>query len=382
MSSSPILRTPPHLTPPWRSLRRAWAFAEGWRGKDKSRVDVEEITLRRQGGVVPASLYRPRGSQGPFPGWVVLHGITRSGRHHPLLVRFVRAVTSSGAAVLVPEVPEWRELALAPEAAQDVLEAAVRHWALRAEVATGGVGVMGFSFGVTRVLQAAADPGLRGYVKAAAGFGGYASLEEAIRFQLTGEHRWQGVSYQTEPDPYGRWVVAGNLLPQAPGFHRTRAVAGALLQLARAAGDAQVGAWEPSFDELKDRLEAELPPEDRELFRAFAPPAGTLPPRSLAESLVPRLAQAARTASPLHDPLPYVSNIPRPVHLIHGRHDRLIPFTETLRLAASFPPEARVSCRLTGLFGHSQRGRPGGWWREGWERLRFLRMMSMVLGSL
>lgn len=382
MLPSPSCQDPSRRKPTWRSLRRAWAFARGWQSQEGDRVQVKEITLPRPGGSVPVSLYRPASVEGPLPGWVVLHGITRPGRHHPVLVRFVRALASSGATVLLPEIPEWRELALAPDAAQETLEAAVRHGALRADVAAGGVGILGFSFGVPRILQAAADPDLRRYVKVAAGFGGYASLEEALRFQFTGEHTWQGVHHRADPDPYGRWVIAGNLLPKAAGFAQAGPVAEALLELARAAGDAQVGAWEAEFDDLKNRLETRLRPEHRELFRAFAPPAGTLPPRVFAESMVPRLAQAARRASPLHDPLPYLPAIRTPVHLIHGRQDRLIPFTETLRLAASFPPGAPVRSWLTGLFGHSRGGLAGNPWRAAREGLHFLRMIGAVLGSI
>jgi hypothetical protein len=67
------------------------------------------------------------------------------------------------------------------------------------------------------------------------------------------------------------------------------------------------------------------------------------------------------------------------VRLIHGRADRLIPFSESLRLREAFPPEADVQAYLTGLFAHSQRHRRRGP-AEISEQLRFLRVMTHLLG--
>jgi hypothetical protein len=68
--------------------------------------------------------------------------------------------------------------------------------------------------------------------------------------------------------------------------------------------------------------------------------------------------------------------------LIHGRQDRLLPFTETLRLAESFPPGSEVKVFLTGLFSHSRRDVRGSRAMELAEQIRFVGMMSNVLGML
>ena len=43
-----------------------------------------------------------------------------------------------------------------------------------------------------------------------------------------------------------------------------------------------------------------------------------------------------------------------PLVLVHGRSDRLIPFTETLRLAQNLPPRAVQRVTITRLFGHTR----------------------------
>ena len=71
-----------------------------------------------------------------------------------------------------------------------------------------------------------------------------------------------------------------------------------------------------------------------------------------------------------------------PVFLLHGRHDHLIPFTETLRLAPRIR-SPRVSVAITGLFGHSAgdpRSRsPSTWASELWTLGRTLTELLAVV---
>jgi len=349
-----------------------------WRGRGP-RIQDEELEIVRDGEAVPATFYRPEGADSPLPGWVVMHGVTRPGRNHPMLLRFVRALAGSGMAVLVPEIPEWRALHLAPERALAMLRASVSYLPTRSDIRPGRVGLMGFSFGVPQVLVAAGEPSLNGTIRCVAGFGGYADLERAVRFLFRGSHELDGKVLFGDPDPYGRWIVGGNYLTLVPGFESANDVAHALLRLAREAGDQQVGSWEAHFDALKDQLAAEVDPSRRPLFRAFAPVAGELPDPQISDVLAHGIAEAARRSSPLFDPTLYLDRIQVPVRLIHGREDRLIPFTESLRLERRFPRTADVRVYLTGLFAHSQRENRRQPLHELREQVRFIRILSDLL---
>jgi pimeloyl-ACP methyl ester carboxylesterase len=365
----------------FKGLSRAIRFGTAWKA-EAPRVVESELEISHAGGTFDATLFLPEGFFGPLPGWVTLHGITRSGRKHPTLVRFVRALSASGAAVLVPEIPEWREMYLAPAEAEDTMRAAILALANREETQPGRLGAMGFSFGAPQALMAGTDPELIPHLRAVASFGGYFDLERTARFLFTGEHEWRGDRYRIEPDPYGRWVVGGNFLSETEEYGDTGAVAGALLDLARSAGDVQVPSWDPIHDTRKKELEAALPEAGRGLFRAFAPDAGTRMPPSQDDHLIRALAKAARGVSPRFDIGSRLKDIRVPVRLIHGRQDRLIPFSETLRMAEGFPPGFNVRVFLTGLFSHSQRNPDREPAKALREQLGFLRLMSVILGDL
>lgn len=343
----------------------ALRFLKGWI-RPPGGLRVREVSAEPEGGgpPVPATRVEPpertvSSSSAPV-GWVLLHGLTRSGREHSSLVRFTRALAGTGGRVLIPEIHEWTRMRFAPERAQAVIRGAVRTMALDPGTAPGGVVLVGFSFGAPQALLAGSDPALRPHLRGVVGWGGYADLERTVRFHFTGEHGWKDERFHTRPDPYGRWVVGANCLPLSPELSESVPVADALRRLALEAGARQVMAGDPALEPMRDHLRRGLPRRLRPLYDVFAPPRGRKPDRAAALEVVDLMVPAARRSMPLLDPIPRVETLPVPVRLHHGRSDTLIPFTETLRLAealASRAPQLRSG--VTGLFAHSG-GTPGG----------------------
>jgi hypothetical protein len=337
-----------------------------------------EITIPVGGSPREATLYRPKHDR-PAPGWVVLHGLTVPGRHHLAMVRFVRAVAASGAAVLVPDVPAWRELRMDTAAARETIADAACHLAALPGTRPGGVGLIGFSFGATQAVIAAADPALHDIVRVVVGFGGYADLPRMVRALMTGEHDWHGVAETMDPDPYGRWAMVANYLTRVPGFEAMDAVARGALELAVEAGVRGIMSWEPDYDPLKAEIRERLSPTEQAVWDVVAPPAGQPPrDRELAERLARGFADAALRFDPGLDPARHVGGLRARVILSHGHEDRLIPYTESLRLHALLAPVTDCSVTITRLFAHSTHlgGGPIHYVREGW---RFVRLLDRAL---
>lgn len=344
-------------------------------------VITTEVDLDRGGVPVPATLLTPRRPDGPLPAWVILHGITRPGRAHKQLVRFTHAVASGGCAVLVPEVPEWRELDLAPGLTLPTIQAALRHLE-RSGVSRpeDGMGLLGFSFGAPQAIAASGDPSVRDHLAGVAGFGGYCDLERTVAFQFTGRHDWQGQDHHLRPDPYGRWIVGANYLTAIPGLEDLDEVASGLRKLASAAGDRGIPSWSPELDGDKQEMRATLPERMHDVFDVFVPPAGTNPDPVAGREMAHALAAAGRAVDPQIEPALQFSDIPGPVHLLHGRQDHLIPFSEALRLEQALPSGAVASATITRLFGHSARDPLPGPVESVREGVRFLGALGRILG--
>jgi pimeloyl-ACP methyl ester carboxylesterase len=345
-------------------------------------ITALDATYARGADVLPATVFRPAGGDRPLPAWVVLHGLTRTGRSHPSLIRFARAVASAGNLVFVPDIPEWRALRVAPAITVDTIGAAVRALQQRTDVRHDRVGIFGFSFGATQALVAASRPETAALLAGIAAWGGYCDLQRLFRFGLTGLHELDGTTWQAQPDPYGPWIIAGNYLTCVPGLEGAQPVAAALLALAVEAGDRGVYAWEPVFDASKRRYREALAPAHRELFDMLAPETGRpRPDEERVLNLADELAATVARVDPLLEPRPFLGNVTVPVVFAHGRDDRLIPFSETLRLARHLPPERVRSVTVTALFQHSGGTQSGlgpiGMAREG---MRFMLLLRRVLG--
>ena len=332
--------------------KRALRYAASWLSRSAD-VRVAHVELLRDGVPIPARIVHPDRSRSALPAWILLHGITRPGFDHPQLTRFSRALAATGAVVLIPEISEWRDLELAPEAAVPTVDAALESLASLPDLSEGPYGLMGFSFGGPQALVASADERLAGRLAGVVSFGGYCSLERTIRFQLTGAHEWQGRTQHLRPDPYGRWIIGSNYLTAIPNHADAHDVADSLRRLAATAGDSQVPSWEPVWDELKEQLRSRLPAHHRNLFDVFAPPAASDPDPTAAAGFVDPLAAAARRRNPLMDPAPRLGLVRQRVEILHGRQDRLIPYTESLRMARRLNEDVSVGVAVTRLFGHS-----------------------------
>ena len=334
---------------PLRATVRTFRYVRTWLG-GKSAVRETELAMEREGGAVPARLVLPSGRP-PHPAWILLHGVTRPGIHHPQLVRFSRALATSGAAVVVPEVPEWKDLRLAPEAAFPSVSGAIRLLDALPEVRGDRYGLIGFSFGGPHALVAATRGEIAPRLAGVVSFGGYCDLERTVWFQFTGEHEWRGHVHHVPPDPYGRWVVGANFLTRAPGYRDAGDVARALWELAAHAAERRSPAWSPEYDPVKLRLREAVAAPHREIFDAFAPPAERDPDRTQVDALVEALVAGGKVVAPLMEPGRLLGQVGQPVELLHGRGDRLIPYTESIRLARSLGSGARLT--VTRLFAHT-----------------------------
>ncbi|HEX6065682.1 MAG TPA: hypothetical protein VFZ04_15735 [Longimicrobiales bacterium] len=317
-------------------------------------IDVAEATFTRGNETLPATIYRRHHRTRYHTAWVVLHGITYRGRQHKGLQRFASSMAAAGHLVFIPEIPEWSRFQVAPAFAVPTIRAAVHALHERDDVDRDRIGLFAFSFGGTQSIIAASEASIQAELKGLVSWGGYQSIRTLLEFGLTGEHSIDDQRYQVEPDPYGRWIVGGNYLTRMSGFEDMGDVASALLELATEAGKRGAYAGDPQFEPVKEQLSKRFKGEKLRTFDVFAPRGGVIDKdRSYARELIEPLTDTIITVDPLMDPRSALRNLNVKTFLAHGRDDRLIPFTESLRASREIPPNVLAGCAITGLFAHS-----------------------------
>jgi pimeloyl-ACP methyl ester carboxylesterase len=359
-------------------MLRVARFLDSFARHPGGAAEQREVILAAGATGVPATYIRPPAAR-PLPGWIVLHGVTVPGRHHPLLLRFAHALARSGAAVLIPDVPAWRELRLDVAEGDRAILAAAEHLRERPDVADRRLNLVGFSFGATQALASATLPGVRESVGAVLGFGGYCDLGRTLQCMMTGEHEWGGVNHRLAPDPYGRWIAVANYLRGIPEYAHMEELTTEARALAVESGRRGIYAADPCYDSLKREARERLPAEQRELWDLIAPPSTVVPPVEPGRELGRRLLDAALERDRGIDPRQRLASVTQRVVLAHGFDDRLIPYTESLRLLEALTSATEASLTVTRLFAHSSEADPLGYLQYPREMTRYLALLNRAL---
>ena len=244
---------------------------------------------------------------------VLVHGFSPEGKDDPRVREAAALLSRTGFDVAVPTIPGLTRGRLGREDIEPVI-------ATLAGRAASTL-VVGVSVGAGPALLAAADPRVRDRVGAVLTLGGYASAHEVVRFWLTGAYGYEGIRGRVDHDPeLVRTFVRANA-------DRLDASSRAILEAADRDGAA--------------RLLTAPPPDLQQYLDALSP-------LRVARDIRARLV------------------------LVHGRADRAVPYTESLRLAAARPE--RTTLVLVGVVEHVE-GRGASGWRGARDFLALWRVM-------
>jgi hypothetical protein len=295
----------------------------------------EEVSYVIGGRRRAGDLYLP-GSGSPQAAIVLVPGAVPEGKDHEDLVAFASMLARLRFAVLAPEMSGYRELRIGPQHVREIADA-FAHVSTREEWSPGGrAGIAAFSYAAGPAMLAALEDDIRGRVRFVLAVGGYYDLRTAIRFLTTGHFEDNGMEGQLAPSEYGKLVfirTAQEYVKSAADRARLDAMVSARLR-------------DPSAD--LSGLAADLGPEGRSIYRLLSNTDPAQTGRLLAE--LPQPILALLESLTLSDkPL---SILEARLLLVHGKDDRLIPYTESLALAAAVPPDRAQVFVFHRILGH------------------------------
>ena len=276
-------------------------------------------------GGVMGRLYAP----GDYPAVLLVPGATPDGVTDARVNTVARALARARRTVFIPELDLYRERFTKAD-----LERIVAAVGGLAERSGRPVAVLGFSYGGSFALVAAADPRMEGRLARVATLGAYYDLEGVIQAVTTGGSTVDDRFFPWEGHPIAEDVLAAGaakLLPEEEQKPFLAALDGRL--------DPEHLA--PGALALYDLLTNDDPWRTSELAERLSPSL-----RSLIEGFSP--SQVA-------------DQIAVPVRAMHSTDDPLVPYAELIRLEAGMP-QAEIS--TVELFRHVDfdPASPSGWW--------------------
>jgi len=270
------------------------------------------------GRALRADVYLPAGRA--RAGMVLVPGLAVAGKNDPRLVAVARTLARVGFVVLIPDIAGFRAYRMGVEDVEILVGAVQAVDAAPAMQPRLPLGIAAFSFASGPALIAALDPRVAQRVDFIVAVGGYQDLRRLIAYYTAGAYRGDGDA----PTPYdtGKWIFALGISEKLPRESDRRAIQA----MARRAIYASPGAVEKSAAQT-------LSPGAAALLELLTNTSRERVPLLL--SRLPAPLNAEITAlNPAEQPL---GGLHARLLLLHGRDDRIIPYTESIALAQSVP---------------------------------------------
>ncbi|MDQ3564502.1 MAG: alpha/beta hydrolase [Pseudomonadota bacterium] len=266
-----------------------------------------------------ADLYRT--ADPVLAGIVFVPGAAAEGKEDARAIHFATTLARARFAVLVPDIVALRELKLLPESRRDVADA-VTYLRSRKELTPAGrAGILTTSVAVGPALLALLDSSLSRRVRFLVSVGGYFDLPRILTYFTTGHYDAYGLSLRNKPHEYGKWVYALSNASRLENA-RERYLLGKLARRKLENPEAEV-----------NDLLASLSTEARQVYDFIV---NRDPARSarLLSRFPPALRRDLEQLNlAVHD----LSGIETRFIFVHGLDDSMIPYSESVALAAALP---------------------------------------------
>ena len=236
---------------------------------------------------------------------LIVPGATPRGVGDSRVNDVARSLARSGRTVFIPELKLYGE-----RFASEDLDRIVAAVGGLAEKSNRPVAVVGFSYGGSLALVAAADPRMEGRLSRVATLGAYYDLVGVIQAVTTGGSLVGDRFIPWDGHPDAKEILSAGIAQLLPEDER-----GSLL-------DALEGRGDP----------ADLEPDARSVYDLLV---NTDPRRT--GTLVDRLPPGLRTVIEEFSPSAFAGGVDVPVLAMHSTDDPLVPYAELARLEAGMP---------------------------------------------
>ena len=304
------------------------------------RPSRESISFKIGSEERAADLYRP--PQGARAGIVLVPGVVARGRRDTRVVAVANTLARLDFTVLVPDMPGVRHYRMRSSDVREVADTFAWLASHPALAPSGHIGIAGFSYGAGPVLLAALQPDIRDRVHFLLAVGGYYSLENVVTYLTTG---YFGIDLATSKVASGTGRLSPHPYSEAAFIHSNLA----LLERSVDRGffrDYAEYISGKGIDE-DEPVPASLSPDAQAFYDLLTNHRPAQVP-VLLDRLPLRMRSELEGINPAaHD----LSRLRADVILLHGRGDNLIPYTESIALAAALP-EGQVQLFLIDGLAH------------------------------
>lgn len=302
-------------------------------------IEIEEHHLTSSGRYLAPDIYRPRDSQAR-PGVIVFVPLAKEGKRDPRVTNFMKGLVRIGYAVMVPFWP-GRPLGTIQPTDIDDLARALSWFQSQAFVDAERVGIVAVSYGAGPALRVAAEKDFQNSLQYLVTVGGYADLKSLIKFVATGSYMVNGREHRLQPDGYARYILVRTASNWSKNPTDQRLLADLLEEIDHHPDQ------EPNPEKLIT-VRAKLTPDGQQLFDTLL----TSTPETFDDQFAKLPARVKNIIDTL-SPLPELARVHTPILILHSTNDRLVPYTESLKLFEAIKDRPSTMFSLIDVFDHA-----------------------------
>ena len=280
---------------------------------------------------IPLKIFHPKNPTGAV--LILYPGASPKGEAHPKMIALARSIAVNGIQVYIPRIPPLINLILS----KSILEWTVhfyRWFKTQPGHENSPINLAGISFGGVIVLKACLDPFLlQQPPKSVIVFGTSYNVKTTMEFMYNGRIDYNGNIIKLMPDPWSVIVLFHNYLNQVDIGYPTNGIQKVLQLMVR-----------DQDDQAQDLID-DLVGEEKVLIKDIIELNKSDEFNRIMDIIFRDCADQIEFFSPKY----WCKNISNEVFIMHGTHDTLSPFTESIKLDSKL---SNSHLLISGIFKH------------------------------
>ena len=301
------------------------------------KIKIEEYSFKIDNRQILPDFYRPDNNK-QYPGMIVFAPLAKEGKREPLVVNFMKGLVGLGFTVMVPFWPA-RSVGTIYESDSNDLVECINWFSKYKYLNADPIGIAAVSYGSGPAIIACSDLQVQGKIRYLMSISGYIDLLSVARLVITKHFCYKNISGTVSPDPYARYILFKN----AGNWCNNKKDTKIFYQLA-----------ENFF--TKQNPESEIADRRNDLTKSGKKIFDWVTSKNSKEfdtgfTNMPEKIKKYYSSLSLTDEI--IKSINFPMLILHSTNDRLIPYTESIKLFDKIENKKESSLVLISAFDHT-----------------------------
>ena len=289
---------------------------------------------------------------------ILFPGASPTAEDHPKMIMLGQVLAQNGFKVYIPRIPPLKKLDITIINVQWFT--CFYQWIINTEkVNPQKILMAGMSYGGGLMLRMLKEINNKVPLpKSVLTFGTYSDSHSLFYYFLTGNISANGKQFQIPPHEWGLVVIFQNYLNN--------------LQTNWDSSELQKAIQLKIQDDVNcDILINKLPDFQKEMFHSIMNGTSTPEVKRLAQTILKNEQESFKRLSPKY----WAKDIPEKVFIMHGAHDSMVPFTESIQLAEYLP---NTELCISYLYEHNEFSSNGGFFFKIKELIKLLQFYAKL----